>query len=99
MHELNATGYICNQCRQIVASYLVHDLHADWTRGAAYFEEKLIDYSPASNWGNWAFVAGINDAKESKYVIATLQPKDAVSDFVNTWQHATIDEAGDMVHA
>jgi deoxyribodipyrimidine photo-lyase len=99
MHELNATGFICNQCRQIVASFLVHDLHADWTLGAAYFEEKLIDYSPASNWGNWAFVAGVNDAKESKYVIATLQPKDAVSDFVNTWQHATIDEAGDMVHA
>ncbi|MEN0056164.1 MAG: DASH family cryptochrome [Mucilaginibacter sp.] len=99
MHELNATGYICNQCRQIVASYLVHELHADWTRGAAYFEEKLIDYSPASNWGNWAFVAGVNDAKESKYTIATLQPKDAISDFVNTWQHANIDEAGNMVHA
>jgi deoxyribodipyrimidine photo-lyase len=97
MHELNATGYICNQCRQIVATYLVHDLKADWTRGAAYFEEKLIDYSPASNWGNWAFIAGINDAKESKYAIATLQPKDMVSDFVTTWQHSPIDEAGDLV--
>jgi deoxyribodipyrimidine photo-lyase len=74
MHELNATGYICNQCRQIVATYLVHDLKADWTRGAAYFEEKLIDYSPASNWGNWAFIAGVNDAKESKYAIAAMQP-------------------------
>jgi deoxyribodipyrimidine photo-lyase len=99
MHELNATGYICNQCRQIVATYLVHDLKADWTRGAAYFEEKLIDYSPASNWGNWAFIAGVNDAKESKYAIATLQPKDAASDFVTIWQHATSDEAGDLVSA
>ena len=98
MHELNATGYICNPCRQIVAAYLVHELKADWTRGAAYFEEKLIDYSPASNWGNWAFIAGVNDAKESKYTIAAMQPKDAASDFVNTWQHSPIDEAGDLVN-
>lgn len=98
MHELNATGYICNQCRQIVATYLVHDLHADWTRGAAYFEEKLIDYSPASNWGNWAFIAGVNDAKESKYTIAAMQPKDMASDFVTTWQHSPHDEAGDLMH-
>ncbi|MGF7041693.1 DASH family cryptochrome [Mucilaginibacter lappiensis] len=98
MHELNATGYICNQCRQIVATYLVHDLKADWTRGAAYFEEKLIDYSPASNWGNWAFIAGVNDAKESKYAIAAMQPKDMVSDFVTTWQPSPIDEAGDLMH-
>ncbi|WP_183556479.1 DASH family cryptochrome [Mucilaginibacter sp. SP1R1] len=101
MHELNATGYICNQCRQIVATYLVHDLKADWTRGAAYFEEKLIDYSPASNWGNWAFIAGINDAKESKYVIAAMQPKEleTQSDFVTTWQSSPKDEAGDLIHA
>jgi len=43
----------------------VRDLNVDWTKGAAYFEEKLIDYSPASNWGNWAFIAGVNDASES----------------------------------
>jgi deoxyribodipyrimidine photo-lyase len=99
MHELNATGFISNQNRQIVAGYLVNTLKADWTQGAAYFEEKLIDYSPASNWGNWAFIAGVNDAKESKYTIATRLPKEleAKTDFVNTWQPSSIDEAGDLV--
>jgi deoxyribodipyrimidine photo-lyase len=99
MHELNATGYICSQCRQIVASYLVNDLKADWTKGATYFEEKLIDYSPASNWGNWAFIAGVNDAKESKYSIAAMQQKEleTKTDFVNTWQSSPKDEAGDLV--
>ena len=29
--------------------------------GAAYLEEKLIDYAPASNWGNWANVAGVGN--------------------------------------
>jgi len=87
MHELNATGYISNYNRQIVAGYLVRDLNADWKQGAAYFEEKLIDYSPASNWGNWAFIAGINDAQVSKYSIvakpaAALETK---SEFIETW--------------
>lgn len=99
MHELNATGYISNQNRQVVAGYLVNTLKADWVQGAAYFEEKLIDYSPASNWGNWAFIAGVNDAKESKYAIVTKLPKEleAKTDFVNTWQPSSIDEAGDLV--
>jgi deoxyribodipyrimidine photo-lyase len=99
MRELNATGYICNQCRQLLAAYLVNDLKADWVKGATYFEEKLIDYSPASNWGNWAFIAGVNNAKESKYAIAVMQPKEleAKTDFVTTWESLPIDEAGDLV--
>ncbi|MEZ7943456.1 MAG: FAD-binding domain-containing protein, partial [Halioglobus sp.] len=27
--------------------------------GAAYFEEQLIDYDVASNWGNWQYLAGV----------------------------------------
>ena len=74
MHKLNITGYINNYSRQLVAGYLVNTLKVDWMKGAAYFEEKLIDYSPASNWGNWAFIAGINDARESRYNIVAKQP-------------------------
>jgi deoxyribodipyrimidine photo-lyase len=87
MHELNATGYINNYGRQIVAGFLVHDLKVDWTKGAAYFEEKLVDYSPASNWGNWAFIAGVNDARESRYPIATQPPAGAIANngFIGTW--------------
>jgi len=70
MHELNTTGYINKYGRQIVAGFLVNDLKIDWVKGAEYFEEKLIDYSPASNWGNWAFIAGVNNPVESRYNIA-----------------------------
>lgn len=87
MHELNATGYISNYSRQVAATYLVNDLKGDWMRGAGYFEEKLIDYSPASNWGNWAFIAGVKDARESRYVIsakpaAELETKNT---YIDTW--------------
>jgi len=87
MHELNATGYIGNQSRQITAGFLVNELNVDWTKGAAYFEEKLIDYSPASNWGNWAFIAGVNDARESRYnvVTKTSTELETKSEFIDTW--------------
>ncbi|MBC7617370.1 MAG: DASH family cryptochrome [Pedobacter sp.] len=66
MNELNATGYINNASRQLAAAYLIGELKVNWVMGAAYFEEKLIDYCPASNWGNWANVAGVgNDQRLS----------------------------------
>lgn len=63
MRELNTTGYISNSGRQLVATYLVYELGVNWTMGAAYFEEKLIDYAPASNWGSWANIAGVGNDK------------------------------------
>lgn len=58
MTELNATGYLSNRLRQIVASFLVHDLACDWRAGAAWFEAQLIDYDVYSNHGNWLYIAG-----------------------------------------
>jgi deoxyribodipyrimidine photo-lyase len=93
MHKLNATGYISNFSRQMVAGYLVRDLEVDWRKGAAYFEEKLIDYSPASNWGNWAFVAGLgHDARDNRYFNITKQATELEtnSDFISTWLPAEV---------
>lgn len=58
MRELAATGYLSNRMRQIVASYLIHDLACDWRAGAAWFESQLIDYDVCSNHGNWLYIAG-----------------------------------------
>ena len=58
MAELRITGYVSNRVRQIVASYLVHDLGCDWRAGAAWFEAQLIDYDVYSNQGNWLYIAG-----------------------------------------
>ena len=59
MRQLNETGYMSNRGRQIVASALINELGLDWRCGAAYFEQQLIDYDPASNWGNWQYIAGV----------------------------------------
>jgi len=57
MSELNATGFISHAGRLLVATFLIYVIKLNWLDGAYYFEQKLIDYSPASNWGNWANVA------------------------------------------
>lgn len=59
MKQLNATGYMSNRGRQLVASCLVHELSIDWRFGAAYFEQQLIDFDVAANWGNWQYLAGV----------------------------------------
>ena len=66
MIELNETGFIPHAGRLLVATFLIYVLKLNWLEGAAYFEQKLIDYSPASNWGNWANVAAGNKDPRSK---------------------------------
>lgn len=67
MRELLHTGWMSNRGRQNVASYLVHDLGLDWRMGASWFESQLLDYDPASNYGNWNYVAGVgNDPREGR---------------------------------
>jgi deoxyribodipyrimidine photo-lyase len=66
-----------NRGRQNVASYFVHDLGMDWRWGASYFESQLIDYDPASNWGNWAYIAGVgNDPRPDRKFNSAKQAND-----------------------
>ncbi len=58
MRELNATGYMHNRVRMLVASFLCKHLLIDWRWGEAYFAEKLLDYEMSSNVGNWQWAAG-----------------------------------------
>lgn len=58
MRELNATGFMHNRVRMIVACFLTKYLLIDWRWGEAYFAQKLLDYELASNNGNWQWSAG-----------------------------------------
>ncbi len=66
MKELLATGYISNRARQISASCLVNELAIDWRYGARWFEQHLVDYDVASNWGNWQYLAGVGADVQAK---------------------------------
>jgi deoxyribodipyrimidine photo-lyase len=58
MRELNATGFMHNRVRMLVASFLVKHLLIDWRWGEAYFAQKLLDFDLASNNGGWQWAAG-----------------------------------------
>jgi deoxyribodipyrimidine photo-lyase len=58
MRQLLAEGWMHNRVRMVVASFLVKDLHIDWTRGARHFMEHLVDGDVASNQHGWQWVAG-----------------------------------------
>ncbi|PAU64927.1 deoxyribodipyrimidine photolyase [Pseudomonas sp. PIC25] len=88
MRELAATGFLANRGRQIAASYLIHDLEQDWRHGAAWFEEHLLDYDPASNWGNWAYLAGAGSDPQRRAafnVLRQAQRFDPEGDYVGLW--------------
>ncbi len=57
MRELNATGFMHNRVRMIVASFLTKHLLIDWRWGKAYFARKLLDFELSSNNGGWQWAA------------------------------------------
>jgi deoxyribodipyrimidine photo-lyase len=58
MRQLLGEAYVHNRVRMIVASFLVKDLHQEWTRGARFFLQHLVDGDLASNNHGWQWVAG-----------------------------------------
>ena len=92
MNQLNATGYMSNRGRQLVASCFIHELGLDWRYGAAYFEQHLIDYDVGSNWGNWQYLAGVGaDPRGCRQFNLDKQTQqyDPNGDFIRQWQGNT----------
>jgi deoxyribodipyrimidine photo-lyase len=88
MRELASTGFMSNRGRQVVASYLIHDLSQPWTAGAWWFQHALIDFDPTQNWGNWLHASGVGtdpvpNRKFNPYLQA--QKYDPMGDFQRGW--------------
>jgi deoxyribodipyrimidine photo-lyase len=101
MKELNLTGFMSNRGRQNVASFLINDLKINWQMGAEYFESLLIDYDPASNYGNWNYIAGVgSDPREDRYFNILSQAKnyDPNGDYVKLWLPKLKNISADKIH-
>lgn len=59
MTELNTTGYMHNRGRLIASNFLNRILGMDWRLGEKYFAQKLTDYDPSVNNGNWQWIASV----------------------------------------
>lgn len=89
MRELNATGFMHNRVRMIVASFLAKHLLVDWRWGEAYFAEKLLDFDLAANNGGWQWAAGsgCDAAPYFRIFNPYLQTKkfDPNLEYINKW--------------
>ncbi|MBK9531344.1 MAG: deoxyribodipyrimidine photo-lyase [Chitinophagaceae bacterium] len=89
MRELNATGFMHNRVRMIVASFLTKHLLLDWRLGEAYFAEKLLDFDLAANNGGWQWAAGsgCDAAPYFRIFNPYLQTKkfDPQLEYINKW--------------
>ncbi|PSW16532.1 deoxyribodipyrimidine photolyase [Photobacterium rosenbergii] len=102
MNQLRQTGYMSNRGRQIVASCLINELSLDWRYGAAFFEEHLLDYDTASNWGNWQYLAGVGaDPQDNRHFNLAKQTEiyDPNGEFIRKWGGNNHDGSIDSVDA
>ncbi len=58
LRQLLGQGWMHNRVRMIVASFLVKDLHVEWTHGARHFMQHLVDADLPSNQHGWQWTAG-----------------------------------------
>jgi deoxyribodipyrimidine photo-lyase len=77
MLQLNATGWMHNRLRMIVASFLCKHLLIDYRHGERYFEQHLADADLAANNGGWQWSAstGTDAAPYFRVFNPTLQGK------------------------
>ena len=90
MMQLNKTGYMHNRGRLITSNFLNRILGMDWRLGERYFAQKLIDYDPCVNNGNWQWIASTGtDPKPyfQRLFNPWLQSKKFDSDakYIKTW--------------
>ena len=88
MRQLNASGWMHNRCRMVVASYLVKDLICDWRWGESAFMARLVDGDLAANNGGWQWSAssGMDPKPLRIFNPATQASKfDPDATYIRTW--------------
>ncbi|MFC5675803.1 cryptochrome/photolyase family protein [Aeromicrobium endophyticum] len=102
MRQLLAEGFVHNRVRMIVASFLVKDLHLEWTVGADHFLDLLVDADPPSNQHGWQWVAGCGTDASPYFRIfnPTSQGKkfDPDGSYVRRWVPELADVPAKHVH-
>ena len=91
MKEMNTTGYMHNRARLITSNILIKILNINWRFGEKYFSNKLIDYDPSVNNGNWQWNSGSGADSQPYFRIFSieLQTKrfDSECLYIKKWIH------------
>ena len=102
MRCLNATGWMHNRLRMIVAMFLTKDLLISWQRGEQYFMEQLVDGDMAANNGGWQWSAGTGTDAAPYFRIfnpvSQGEKFDPDGKFVKQWVPELRDVPADLIH-
>ena len=89
MRQLNATGWMHNRLRMVVAMFLTKNCQIDWRWGEDYFMSQLIDGDFAANNGGWQWSAstGTDAAPYFRIFnpISQSERFDSSGDFIRQW--------------
>lgn len=103
MRQLWHTGWMHNRVRMVVASFLVKHLRLNWTHGAAWFWDTLVDADLASNTLGWQWSAGCGaDAAPYFRVFAPVLQGvkfDSDGDYVRRWVPELAKLPAEHIHA
>ena len=96
LRELQQTGFMSNRGRVNCSSFLTRDYKIDWRWGAAWFENRLLDYEVCANWLNWH-----TQALEIYYTSAPWQglKYDKKGEYVKTWLPELRELPAPLLHA
>jgi deoxyribodipyrimidine photo-lyase len=102
MRCLNATGWMHNRLRMIVAMFLTKDLMVDWRRGERYFMQQLVDGDMAANNGGWQWSAGTGTDAAPYFRVfnptAQATKFDPQGDFTRQWLPELADFSEGSIH-
>ncbi|GHD67448.1 deoxyribodipyrimidine photo-lyase [Luteimonas padinae] len=89
MREMQATGWMHNRVRMVVASYLTKHLRLHWLHGARWFWDQLVDADLANNTQGWQWVAGtgVDAAPYFRIFNPVLQARkfDPAGEYIACW--------------
>lgn len=103
MRMFNATGWMHNRLRMVVASFLTKDLLVDYRKGEAYFARKLLDFDLASNNGGWQWAASTGCDPQPYFRIfnpmSQSEKFDGQGNFIRKWCPELAGLTGKSIHA
>lgn len=77
VHILKKTGNLPSEARTVLALYIIQETSADWLETASFFEEHLLDYNPATTYGNLSHIAGVGTSPKDN--LSTIHWRDLMN--------------------
>mmetsp|Transcript_22088 Transcript_22088/g.40595 ORF Transcript_22088/g.40595 Transcript_22088/m.40595 type:complete len:643 (+) Transcript_22088:87-2015(+) len=79
MRELRQTGWLAYKGRKTAGHFMVFGLGLDWRVGAFHYEDVLLDYDCAMNYGNWVTVAEVDKTRRGQWLSSESSIEDLVA--------------------